>query len=190
MHIKAILRMLSTILLIVSFFIFGCGFFSLIEKNAVRVSLSLLIPAALGIAFFLVMFFVSRKDEKPFLTNRDGFLFVTLSWVFASALGALPFTLSGYIPSYIDSFFETMSGFTTTGASILTNIEACPGRCCSGARPRMLGAWESSYCLSRVPHSVLAQSVSSKQKRRPFRRRITPHISSTQKHLVIYIVLQ
>lgn len=193
MHIKAILRMLSTILLIVSFFIFGCGFFSLIEKNAVRVSLSLLIPAALGIAFFLVMFFVSRKDEKPFLTNRDGFLFVTLSWVFASALGALPFTLSGYIPSYIDSFFETMSGFTTTGASILTNIEALP---------RALLLWRATtHWLGGMGIVVLlvavlpalgfsAIRVIEAEAPGPSVDRITPHISSTAKTLwLIYIGL-
>jgi len=49
-----------------------------------------------------------------------------LSWVFASALGALPFVISGAIPSYIDAFYETVSGFTTTGASILRDVEALP----------------------------------------------------------------
>ena len=60
------------------------------------------------------------------LRVRDGFLIVTLGWLLFSAVGAMPFVLSGYIPSYTDAFFETMSGFTTTGASILTDIEALP----------------------------------------------------------------
>lgn len=63
---------------------------------------------------------------KGNLTVRGGFLFVTLAWLGASALGALPFFLSQEIPSFTRSFFETMSGFTTTGASILTNIESLP----------------------------------------------------------------
>lgn len=60
------------------------------------------------------------------LRTREGFLLVTLAWVAASGVGAVPFLLSGAIPSYTDAFFETMSGFTTTGASILTAIESLP----------------------------------------------------------------
>jgi trk system potassium uptake protein TrkH len=60
------------------------------------------------------------------ISVREGFLIVALSWVIMSAFGALPFVLSGFIPSYCDAFFETMSGFTTTGASILSDIEALP----------------------------------------------------------------
>jgi len=57
---------------------------------------------------------------------RDGFAIVALGWIIMSLFGALPFFFSGYVPSFIDSFFETSSGFTTTGASILTNIEILP----------------------------------------------------------------
>jgi len=55
-----------------------------------------------------------------------GFLVVTFGWIFSSLAGALPFVISKSIPSYTDAFFETMSGFTTTGASILTDIESLP----------------------------------------------------------------
>ncbi|MBR3300025.1 MAG: TrkH family potassium uptake protein, partial [Clostridia bacterium] len=54
---------------------------------------------------------------------KEGFYIVTLAWVIVSIMGALPFVISGEIPNFIDAFFETVSGFTTTGASILTNIE-------------------------------------------------------------------
>ena len=64
------------------------------------------------------------KDRS--IAHREGFVIVALSWVVMSLVGALPFTLSGAIPSYLDAFFETVSGFTTTGASILTNVEALP----------------------------------------------------------------
>ena len=57
---------------------------------------------------------------------RDGLACVGLAWIVLSALGALPFTISGTIPHYIDAFFETVSGFTTTGASILSDVEALP----------------------------------------------------------------
>lgn len=57
---------------------------------------------------------------------REGFAIVTLGWISFSLFGCLPFVLSGYIPSFTDAFFETMSGFTTTGATILTDIEKMP----------------------------------------------------------------
>ena len=56
--------------------------------------------------------------------NREGYIIVALAWVLLSAVGALPFWFSREIPSYADAFFETVSGFTTTGASILTDVEA------------------------------------------------------------------
>jgi trk system potassium uptake protein TrkH len=58
--------------------------------------------------------------------KREGYLIVALVWVVFSIFGLLPFYLSGAIPSYTDAFFETMSGFTTTGSSILNDIEALP----------------------------------------------------------------
>ena len=66
------------------------------------------------------------REGAHHLRTREGFLMVTLSWIAASAVGALPFVFSGAIPSYTDAYFETMSGFTTTGASILTAIEPLP----------------------------------------------------------------
>ena len=57
---------------------------------------------------------------------RDGFICVTVGWILISAFGALPFVLDGCIPNYIDALFETVSGFTTTGASILTEVENLP----------------------------------------------------------------
>ena len=60
------------------------------------------------------------------ISRRDGYCIVSISWILFTLLGMLPFYLSGYIPSITDAFFETMSGFTTTGATILNNIESLP----------------------------------------------------------------
>ena len=60
------------------------------------------------------------------VSRRDGYFIVSVSWILFTLLGMLPFYLSGYIPSVADAFFETMSGFTTTGATILNNIESLP----------------------------------------------------------------
>ena len=69
--------------------------------------------------------FLSHPEEKN-LRAREGFLSVALSWVLLSAFGALPFVFSGVIPNYVDAFFEAVSGFTTTGASIMTQIDGQP----------------------------------------------------------------
>lgn len=71
----------------------------------------------------IISFFTKAPDE---IKLKEGFAIVTFGWIGAALFGSLPFYLSGSIPSYIDCFFETMSGFTTTGASILTNIEDLP----------------------------------------------------------------
>lgn len=68
---------------------------------------------------------LGRKAEKRF-SRRDGYIIVSTSWIVFSLVGMLPYIISGYIPSVTDAFFETMSGFTTTGASILNNIESLP----------------------------------------------------------------
>lgn len=64
---------------------------------------------------------VIKKPKNRSLKAREGFVCVSLGWILLSATGALPYVLSGQIPNYIDAFFETASGYTTTGASILTD---------------------------------------------------------------------
>jgi len=78
--------------------------------------------AAIAAAIGLLCVTVTHPKNRV-IYAREGFLITTLSWVLLSAIGALPFYLSGEIPSYIDALFETVSGFTTTGASILPNVE-------------------------------------------------------------------
>ena len=70
------------------------------------------------------MWYMTRYKRS--LTNRDGFAIVTFSWVLTAIVGALPFYLSGAIPNFTDAFFESMSGVTTTGASILGNPLTMP----------------------------------------------------------------
>lgn len=76
-----------------------------------------------GVATLLAI--AGRKAKKE-LRKRESFLLVSLAWVFWSIFGMLPYLIDGHIPNVTDAFFETMSGFSTTGASILNNIEAMP----------------------------------------------------------------
>ena len=66
------------------------------------------------------------KTEHANLRAREGFLVVSLAWVLLSVFGALPFVFSGVIPNFVDALFEAVSGFTTTGATIMTNVEGQP----------------------------------------------------------------
>ena len=76
-----------------------------------------LLLAVIGLALGL------KAPKRSNLYARDGFAVVALAWLLMSVFGALPFVISGDIPHFVDAFFETVSGFTTTGASILTEIE-------------------------------------------------------------------
>ena len=115
---------------------------NIISALLLFLALALLLPAVIAffydegdfysLAFTLVLSFLLgltgyfSTRSKNELKIKDGFLIVTLSWILFALIGALPFYISDCIPSYTDAFFETMSGFTTTGASILTDIEKLP----------------------------------------------------------------
>lgn len=78
----------------------------------------------LGSGFMITQFTKQHKNDE--VKKRDGFLIVALGWVAMTIFGSLPYVLSGAIPNYTDAFFETISGLTTTGATILEDIEATP----------------------------------------------------------------
>lgn len=80
---------------------------------------------AIGIALIVgsLLYFLFKTENKV-IYAKEGFVIVAFGWLIMSVIGALPFVLSGDIPSYIDAFFETVSGFTTTGASILRDVES------------------------------------------------------------------
>ena len=85
-------------------------------------------PWAFLITIFVLLVFgwmmSIRRPQDDTIYAREGFFIVGLSWLLLSVFGALPFVLSREIPNFVDAFFETVSGFTTTGASILTDVEA------------------------------------------------------------------
>ncbi len=78
------------------------------------------------LCFLTGSLFVCRPPQRKEMRAREALMIVSLSWVVISIFGALPFVFSGYIPNFIDALFETVSGFTTTGATILTDVEVLP----------------------------------------------------------------
>lgn len=105
----------GAVLLIPAFVAFLYG-----ESDAIQF---LIVSAVLGAIFFI---FGRKRPENKVIYAKEGLVIVGLAWILWSLFGALPFVLTGSIPSYVDAFFETVSGFTTTGSTILTNIEALP----------------------------------------------------------------
>lgn len=93
---------------------------SVLYHNDCVYSFLISIAIALVFGFLLTIVF---KPSNHIIYAKEGFVIVALSWLTLSLIGALPFTISGEIPNYIDAFFETVSGFTTTGASIVNDVE-------------------------------------------------------------------
>lgn len=122
MNVKSISRTVGLILLITGIFQLFPLLIAVIDhepRNILAYIESLCLVLLVGSALLLF----SRGGNRMF-SAQEGFAATGLSWIFMSAFGALPFFLSGQIPSYVDAFFEMVSGFTTTGASILTDVEA------------------------------------------------------------------
>lgn len=87
------------------------------ESSVISYAVSILICAVLGAVM------VIKKPKSKTIYKREGFIIVSLSWIVLSLFGCLPFFISGEIPSFVDALFETVSGFTTTGATILSDVE-------------------------------------------------------------------
>jgi trk system potassium uptake protein TrkH len=122
MNIRVVLYILGTLLVFLAFSLLLPVFVSLFYER--EIIPSFIYTAIVSVIIGGILVFSCRcKDE---LKIRDGFALVTFSWIAFALIGALPFYFSGYIPSFTDAFFETMSGFTTTGATILEDIEALP----------------------------------------------------------------
>ncbi|MBO5968119.1 MAG: TrkH family potassium uptake protein [Clostridia bacterium] len=90
-----------------------------LEKSGLSFLITAALSLTVGLAFILLF-----KPKSRMIYAKEGFAIVAYAWLLMSAIGALPFVIGGAIPSYVDAFFETVSGFTTTGASILTDVEA------------------------------------------------------------------
>lgn len=120
-NLKVIGYILGVLLLVEAAFLLICIPVTLIyeENDAVY----FLISAGISFVIGGILWYFTRNNDKQ-MGKRDGYIIVSLVWIVFSVFGALPFFISKQIPSYTDAFFETISGFTTTGASILNDIES------------------------------------------------------------------
>jgi len=124
MNRKLIIRVLGAILLVEAAAMLPALIVSLIYQDGDTRALgwSILAIAPVGLA----MLMLPRPDPKDHLRLKEGFIITALGWILMSVCGALPFMLSGFLPRFEYAFFEAVSGFTTTGASVVTNFENFP----------------------------------------------------------------
>ena len=117
---RLIFRFFGVLLLVETFALLLAALVALIYRE--QDGYYFLLTAGMSFCFGILGILVGLK-ASPVIGNREGSLLVTLIWIIFSLFGLMPFWISGSIPSFTDAFFETISGFTTTGASILNNIE-------------------------------------------------------------------
>ncbi|MFV0343262.1 MAG: TrkH family potassium uptake protein [Anaerocolumna sp.] len=122
MNYKIIVHILGKVLLLEAVLMVPSFIVALIYGEGDAVSFLV----SIGILLFTGFLLSLVKSDNKKMYARDGVMIVALAWVLLALFGALPFYISGAIPSFVDCFFETVSGFTTTGSSILTDIEVIP----------------------------------------------------------------
>lgn len=118
-----IARILSTILFIETISFLLCLPVVVIYKEPAS---PFLFAGAITATLSAIMFLMSRRSDINKASSRDAYMAVTLSWVVFTLMGTLPYLFSGTIPSFINAYFESTSGFTTTGSSVLTDVEIMP----------------------------------------------------------------
>ena len=123
LNVKVILKVLGILLFIEAFMLLCCAGVSLFygEEDLWAFLWSAGVTLAAGVLGVVL----GRKPGRG-LGRRDGYVIVSLTWVLFSLFGMLPFLIGGYLPSAADAFFETMSGFTTTGATMFNDLDAMP----------------------------------------------------------------
>jgi trk system potassium uptake protein TrkH len=128
MHKRLVLNLVSRILLVVCLTMLIPLGWALGADPASQETRAFIFTIAIGLVVTLLIrkFLPFSKEAFEEISAKDGLAVVGLSWIMVSAYGALPLLLSGEVTSYTDAFFETVSGFTTTGATIMTNIESLP----------------------------------------------------------------
>lgn len=119
---KLIVSILGTLLMLNGAFMLTSIPFSLYYQEGDL--WAILQSAAITAVSGFLMWSFTRKGQSKELKKRDGYLVVTFGWLIMSFFGSLPYIMSGSIPDFTDAFFETISGFSTTGATILTDIES------------------------------------------------------------------
>lgn len=160
------------------------------EAAWTAIGLSSLLSMGAGLLMYIL---IPRTGERISLSHREGFVIVTLAWVLASAFGGLPFLLAGVVPTFCDAFFETMSGFTTTGASVISNLDTASRGILFW---RALTHWMGGMGIIILSIAILpilgvgGMQLFKAEIPSPVKDKITPRITETAKNLwLVYVAI-
>ncbi|MBU2512947.1 TrkH family potassium uptake protein [bacterium] len=188
MQFGSILKALGMIIGILSAFLVIPAVYSyLLNTGDFKAFLiSIIISTVVAIIFFLI------PKSKSSLKTKDSYALVTFGWLSAGLFGCLPYFFSGYFHSFTDAYFESISGFTTTGASILTNIEALPpGLLLWRSTTQWLGGMGIIvFALAIIPYlNIGGMGIFQAEVPGPTAEKLTPRIQDTAKVLwIVYLI--
>ncbi len=150
------------------------------------------ISIAVTLVCALLLRYLGRKSDNM-LSRRDAYLVVTLSWVLFSLFGTLPFMTGGYIKSFTDAYFETMSGFTTTGATIIDDVECLPhGILFWRSLTQWIGGLGIVFFTIALLPSLIGGSVKifAAEATGPIRMKLHPKLSTSSQWIwMVYLIL-
>ena len=189
-NLKLIYKIIGSLLFIEAVMLAICLGVAIIyrEDDIFAFTCSAMISAILG----LCMRCLGRNCDNS-LSRRDAYLVVTLTWVVFSLIGTLPFLIGGYLHSFTDAFFETMSGFTTTGASIIDDVEALPhGVLFWRSLTQWIGGLGIVFFTIAILPSLVGGSVKvfAAEATGPIKTKLHPRLSTNAKWIwVVYILI-
>ena len=189
-NLKLIYKIIGSLLFIETFMLLVClgVAFYYREDDLLAFVCSVAVAASAG----FVMKCLGRNSDNT-LSRRDAYLVVTLTWVVFSLVGTLPFIVGGYLPSFTDAFFETMSGFTTTGATIIDNVEAMPhGILFWRSLMQWIGGLGIVFFTIALLPSLVGGSVKvfAAEATGPIKTKLHPRLSTNAKWIwVVYILI-
>ena len=189
-NLRLIYKIIGSLLFIEATMLLLCLGVSLYykENDTMPFVYSVLIAAGTGLGLRLL----ARKCDNT-LSRRDAYIVVTLTWTVFSLFGTLPFLIGGYLHSFTDAFFETMSGFTTTGASIIDDVEALPhGILFWRSFTQWLGGLGIVFFTIALLPSLVGGSVKvfAAEATGPIKTKLHPRLSTSAKWIwVVYICI-
>ena len=189
-NFRIISKIIGSLLFIEASFMSCCALmaFYFQEDDLMALLMSLLITFAWG---FLFLYMGRNADNS--LSRRDAYVVVTATWVIFSIFGMFPFLIHGSIPRLVDAFFETMSGFTTTGATILDDIESLPhGLLFWRSLMQWIGGLGIVFFTIAILPSLVGGSVKvfAAEATGPIKAKMHPRLTTTAKWIwSIYLIL-
>lgn len=190
LNLKTISKTIGSLLMLEATLMTGCLAVALYYRGTdiVPFILSIIIATAAGFGFRMM-----GRDADNLLSRRDAYFVVTISWVIFSLIGSLPFLIGSYITNFTDAFFEAISGFTTTGATIIDDVERLPhGLLFWRSLTQWIGGLGIVFFTIALLPSMVGGSVRvfAAEATGPIRSKLHPRLSTGAKWIwLVYVLL-